>query len=686
MGCCFESKTAKLSSAEPDPSKHVNYTVGMVLGEDDFRQEFAYLSGRDQWLARDLVGYGTVRGLKLRSEWDGGNGPRVYVDAGAALTPRGQLVCVPTPQCANVNAWLAKHAAELRGAVGSPPAGAVSLYVLLCYRECPTDDVPIPGEPCRSEDQLVKPSRLKDDFVLQLSLTAPEQREEKALQDYCDWLRRVEMGDAAATSPPLEQFLNAIRQAAVPWFSPPASPPPGDFLYGSPPATLRVHPSDATRYLRAAFDLWVTELRPKWHARWHGCAPGAFQASPIEDCVLLGELRVSLVQDSSTGTYMAVSSELPRVYQDQRPYVLHLRMLQEWLLCGRAGGADAISAGNSVVPETGFGLLPAAGSHSAYARADHTHGTPPLPIPGGDLGGTIASAAVNRIKGFPVALATPMADGMILSYQAGQWVASQPPQAAARYIVQETAAGLPNAQSLGALATGLVKNTQAGTRGTLSIATQGTDYYAPNGTDVAVADGGTGLSAIPGNGQLLIGNGAGYSLGQIQGTPRRVIVTLGAGSIALSLPQDIARDSMPAFGGLFTSGQRTIGVLNTNKDLKLDEEHHAVICNLIDGNITLQLPKLDKKTQGRVYIIRLVVSPHELVAAGVPAAEIKRRVTEATRGNLVTLQPADGNTVDGDKTLTLALATQAQAGRVAMAVTLLANAELGDWHIIGLAG
>ena len=30
--------------------------IRIVLGEDDFRQEFAYLSGRDQWLARDAIG------------------------------------------------------------------------------------------------------------------------------------------------------------------------------------------------------------------------------------------------------------------------------------------------------------------------------------------------------------------------------------------------------------------------------------------------------------------------------------------------------------------------------------------------------------------------------------------------------------------------------------------------------
>jgi hypothetical protein len=63
-----------------------------------------------------------------------------------------------------------------------------------------------------------------------------------------------------------------------------------------------------------------------------------------------------------------------------------------------------------------------------------------------------------------------------------------------KFIVQGTSdSGLSGAQFLGSLGTGLLKNTT--TTGVLSIATQGTDYYAPSGTDVAVADGGTGKSS-----------------------------------------------------------------------------------------------------------------------------------------------------------------------------------------------
>lgn len=67
--------------------------------------------------------------------------------------------------------------------------------------------------------------------------------------------------------------------------------------------------------------------------------------------------------------------------------------------------------------------------------------------------------------------------------------------------------------------------------------------------------GGTGIdgSTAP-NGSLLIGNGTGYTLANITGTANQVTVTDGAGSIGLSLPQDIATTSNPTFNDLDTNG------------------------------------------------------------------------------------------------------------------------------------
>ncbi|MEI6462474.1 MAG: hypothetical protein WCO33_02280 [bacterium] len=72
------------------------------------------------------------------------------------------------------------------------------------------------------------------------------------------------------------------------------------------------------------------------------------------------------------------------------------------------------------------------------------------------------------------------------------------------------------------------------------------------------ARGGTGVNgSSAANGQLLIGNGTGYTLATITGTPNQVVVSNGVGSITLSLPQNIATTSTPTFNGL------TLGTAST---------------------------------------------------------------------------------------------------------------------------
>ena len=351
MSCsCFSSHTNSMTLAEPNPAKHVNFNVGMVLGVDDFTQEFAYLSGRDQWLARDLIGYGTVRGLNVRIEVDAIKGPRVVVEAGVALNPRGQLICVPAAQCAYLKDWVADHAEQITPNVSSPPNSDLQLYVVLCYRNCPTDDVPIAGEPCRSEDKLMAPSRLSDDFVLELRLQKPNQREEDAVRDFIAWLKQVPVSQTDPSTP-LEDFLQAIRDAASEWLtsplSSPLSSPPGDFMFGSPPGSLVINMGEASEYFRAAFRIWVTELRPRWISRWHGCAATHIEgdAAADEDCVLLAQLDVPLLP-LSPGTFDIPNEDIP-VIQNERPFLVHLRMLQEWMFSSLAmaaagGGPEAL--------------------------------------------------------------------------------------------------------------------------------------------------------------------------------------------------------------------------------------------------------------------------------------------------------------------------------------------------------
>ena len=325
----FAPSAALPGLAAADPSKHVNYTLGMILGVDDFTQEFAYLSGRDRWLARDVIGYGTVDGLAVSID-PGAEGHTVVVSAGAAISPSGQLICVDTTQCAQLNEWLDSERAEVEARLGRGGETAeLPLYVVLSYRVCETDEIPIPGDPCRTEAELTAASRLQDSFRLALALDPPEQREEDRIVDFVGWLRDVEVvGEEPWT--PIEEFLTWIRAAAEvgEHASPPGAEPSLEFLHSSPPETLAIPRAYVHEYLKAAFLLWTTELRP--HARDAGARCGDLDPDQADE-VLLARLDLDVLWEGR----WQLAEEGHGVDQAARPYVNSLRTLQEWLLAGQ---------------------------------------------------------------------------------------------------------------------------------------------------------------------------------------------------------------------------------------------------------------------------------------------------------------------------------------------------------------
>jgi hypothetical protein len=79
------------------------------------------------------------------------------------------------------------------------------------------------------------------------------------------------------------------------------------------------------------------------------------------------------------------------------------------------------SPATTVVAETSFGLTSATGTSSNYARADHTHGTPllsSLPALGGDASGAITNATVNRIRNVDV-FTGGATNGNVLTFVSG---------------------------------------------------------------------------------------------------------------------------------------------------------------------------------------------------------------------------------------------------------------------------
>jgi hypothetical protein len=143
-----------------------------------------------------------------------------------------------------------------------------------------------------------------------------------------------------------------------------------------------------------------------------------------------------------------------------------------------------------------------------------------------------------------------------------------------------------------------------------------------------IARGGTGLTTVPNNGQLLIGNGTGWTVASLSGTANQITVTPAAGSITLSTPQDIHSAATPTFGGMTLTGfngvvKATAGVLSAGAvDLSGTEVTNILPTtkggtgintyaqgDILFGNGSGTLSKLGIGTNGQVLT----------VSAGVPA-------------------------------------------------------------------
>ena len=96
--CCVSASADK---ALLNPNKPVNYTVGMVLGVDDFRQEQEHFEWKHRLSNLLLHGTGTVCGLRVTTEEvDGGADVEVRIAPGYAVSPHGRWVWVEKALCA----------------------------------------------------------------------------------------------------------------------------------------------------------------------------------------------------------------------------------------------------------------------------------------------------------------------------------------------------------------------------------------------------------------------------------------------------------------------------------------------------------------------------------------------------------------------------------------------------------
>ncbi len=338
MRCCTGSNFSPAPGAALDLSQRVNFSFGMVLGVDDFRQEHAYLAARDERALRETIGYGVLSGLAVSAgkAEEAADGDQVRVAPGLALLPDGHLVGIATEQCANISAWRAAEIANDAAAATRP-----TVYVMLRYAEISSTPVPIPGEPCRDESALTADARISDSFSLDFSWVAPSQAEDNAVRSVVAWLRGIKVRNVLPSAVPLKQFQHDVEAGlraaiAANWpadVSPPLAAAPAlaePSSLGVPPVELVIPRTAYAAYLNAAFEVWVRQLRAEVMAH-HGPVPAA-------EALAERGLLLAAVDVLSVGG-VPPAAELPRARLLGRPQLLHLRLLQEWLL--RDGSQDA---------------------------------------------------------------------------------------------------------------------------------------------------------------------------------------------------------------------------------------------------------------------------------------------------------------------------------------------------------
>ena len=147
MACgCEHSGVETCSQCEFEPFVRNNYFTGKLMTAADFIDEQTYHREKQRHHNARLHGSGVVCGLRVHEHPSADCRKRyVIVEPGSAIDCCGHEILVPDAETVDV----AQHPAVLE----KTNDGALhTLQVVACYRECPTEEVPVLYDDCGCDD------------------------------------------------------------------------------------------------------------------------------------------------------------------------------------------------------------------------------------------------------------------------------------------------------------------------------------------------------------------------------------------------------------------------------------------------------------------------------------------------------------------------------------------------------
>ena len=163
------SKASKDPMEVPLSPDRVSYSIGTLLGADDFLDEQSYHRGRLARALSALHGGGTLAGLKV--EWvkaAAGQEEELRLNPGLAIDRLGRLIEVPRRWCLRLQKWYDDQPEAQLRAAHNAAAGAVICDLFLQFENCERGRTPSFASTAFDGLSATSASRYRDGFRLDL--------------------------------------------------------------------------------------------------------------------------------------------------------------------------------------------------------------------------------------------------------------------------------------------------------------------------------------------------------------------------------------------------------------------------------------------------------------------------------------------------------------------------------------